>query len=163
MKKIWKKKCYLTKGIDLVDVCVVVRSWVRGLFVTYNFATDFVLRVLDLIFLEGPCVLFSIVYGCVRIFLKQEILESISDSEIFGAIGKCPTFLDTTKLDKTQLIEKMISYAQSVFELNKFSYFTEAMTHKNWDLCLQIPGISHFYPSYIFYVYFISCLYDCVL
>eukprot|EP00494_Astrolonche_serrata_P033928 UN34197 len=69
-------------GFDLIDICDIVRAWVQPLF-THHFPLEFVLRVLDVVFLEGPSVLLAIVYGILNLF-KVDLIHFDDSAKLFN-------------------------------------------------------------------------------
>jgi len=118
---------------DLIDICNVTRAWVEPVF-THHFPIDFVLRALDLVFLEGPSVLVSIVYGILLLF-KGDCLNNSNVDVLFTLFFNIPG-----ALHKPKFIKEIFNKAHTLYALDDYDFFHKHRGTKSWKKCLQVPG-----------------------
>jgi len=120
-------------GFDLIDICDVTRGWIEPIF-THHFPTEFVLRALDLVLLEGPSVLVSIVYGIFLLF-KLDFTNHNNVDVLFTLIINIPGSLNNRKF-----IVDVCKKAHTLYQLDDYGFFHRHRATKSWRKCLQVPG-----------------------
>eukprot|EP00475_Leptophrys_vorax_P007162 TRINITY_DN1453_c0_g1_i1.p1 TRINITY_DN1453_c0_g1~~TRINITY_DN1453_c0_g1_i1.p1 ORF type:complete len:713 (-),score=194.29 TRINITY_DN1453_c0_g1_i1:2375-4423(-) len=133
-------------GFDVVDMTDLLCIWSAPLFV-YHFPKEFVLRVLDLIFAEGPKILGNVIFAIIFVF--QEELEMIKTTEAVpgakeGEAGKklYSTLYDIPTRITPLKIEKIFKVGYEMI-LN-FPKMAELRQSKDWNHAIRSPGALKF-------------------
>jgi hypothetical protein len=127
-------------GFDVVDMTDLLCIWSSPLFI-YHFPKEFVLRVMDLLFAEGPVILGNVIFAIIFVF--QEELDSIkvgSNESKEGETGRklYATLYDIPSKINAQKLEKIFKSGYEMI-LN-FPKMAELRMQKDWSKTIEVPG-----------------------
>eukprot|EP01083_Nonionella_stella_P075534 205393_1 len=122
-----------TIGFDVVDLGDLASAWVRD-FGSGLFPVPFVLRVVDVVLVEGPSVLIAIMYGIMAHF-EDKLLLSDDSAGFYEKIEKIPS-----SLMNDQAIANVLRSAFSIFAQSELSSEADdsnpialLANNKSWD------------------------------
>lgn len=115
---------------DVVDFSDVVCLWTAPVFI-YHFPRSFVLRVLDLLFYQGPSALIGVLFGVISTF-SDTLIESADASALYKNFHWIPPSVSLKRMDQC--------FKEGFDLIYNFPEVLEMHSNKDWRSCMELHG-----------------------